>query len=266
MRMLSTSFAVATALALAAPPVNAKPEPAKPAVDPAALAALRKMGEFLRNQPAFAVQSRATTDDVLPSGQKVQYGGTVDLRIRRPDKMRMDIAGDRRTERMYYDGKTFTVFGEKAGFYAAFPAPATLTELKDVLEKRYAIDLPLADLFYWGTEHDGTGAITGATHVGVANVDGFMTDHYAFRQKDVDWELWIEQGGRPVPRKLVITTTTDRTKPQHSMVLNWDLAPKFEDQLFTFVPPANVHQIEFEATRRASANGNGNGNKGGKPQ
>ena len=44
----------------------------------------------------------------------------------------LDIAGDRRNERMYYDGKTFTVFGDKAGFYAAFPAPATLTELKDV--------------------------------------------------------------------------------------------------------------------------------------
>ncbi len=113
------------------------------------------MGEFLRNQQAFAVQSRVTTDDVLPSGQKVQYGGTVDLKIRRPDRMRMDIAGDRRNERMYYDGKTFTVFGENAGFYATFPAPGTLTELKDVLEKRYAIDLPLADLFYWGTEHDG---------------------------------------------------------------------------------------------------------------
>ena len=78
-------------------------------------------------------------------------------------------------------------------------------------EKRYGIDLPLADLFYWGTEHDGTGAITAATHVGVSNVEGFVCDHYAFRQKDVDWELWIEQGGRPLPRKMVITTTSEKS-------------------------------------------------------
>ena len=138
---------------------------------------------------------------MLASGQKVQYGGTVDLKMRRPDRLRMDIAGDRRNERMYYDGKTFTVFGERVGFFATFPAPPTLAELKDVLEKRYAIDLPLADLFYWGTDQDGPAAITAATRVGAANIDGFVCDHYAFRQKDVDWELWIEQGGRPLPRK-----------------------------------------------------------------
>jgi hypothetical protein len=258
--VLSTSFAVATILVVASPAARARPDPPKPAVDPAAITALRNMGAFLRDQQAFSVQARATTDDVMPSGQKIQYAGSVDLRVRRPDRMRIDIAGDRRNERMYYDGKAFTVFSDKAGYFASFPAPPTLAELKDVLEKRYAIDVPLADLFYWGTERDGTAAITAASRVGTANIDGFMTVHYAFRQKDVDWELWIEQGGRPVPRRMVITTIADRSKPQHSMSMNWDLAPKFDDQLFTFTPPANAHQIEFEATRRAG----GNGNKGGR--
>ena len=82
-------------------------------------------------------------------------------------------------------------------------------------------------------------------------------DHYAFRQKDVDWELWIEQGGRPLPRKMVITTTAEPSKPQHSMVMNWDLAPKFEDELFTFVPPATAHQIEFDVDPRANGTGKG---------
>ena len=258
MRALLTSSAIAAALALTpAPLARAKPEPAKPAVDPAAISALQKMGEFLRSQQVFSVQARATTDDVLPTGQKIQYLAAIDMKVRRPDRMRIDVSGDRRNERMYYDGKTFTVFGDKGGYYATFPAPATLAELKDVLEKRYAIDLPLADLFYWGTDRDGTAAITAATRIGAANVDGFMTDHYAFRQKDVDWELWIEQGGRPVPRRFVITTIAERAKPQHALVMNWDLSPKFDDQLFTFVPPPNAHQIEFEATRRNGANKGG---------
>lgn len=238
-------IAMVGALAAAAP-ASAKSAPAKPAVDPAAIAALHKMGEFLRNQQNFSVQARTTTDDVLPSGQKVQYSGTVDLKVRRPDRMRMDIAGDRRNEHIYYDGKTFTILGDRNGFYATFDAPKTLDDLKGVLEKKYAIDLPLADLFYWGTDADKTSAITAATRVGAANVDGFVSDHYAFRQKDVDWEIWIEQGGRPLPRKVVITTTTEPTKPQHSMILNWDLGAKFDDQLFTFVPPANAHQIDFD--------------------
>jgi hypothetical protein len=259
MKMLPTTIALAASLALGTvSPAHAQPKngSAKPAgaISPDAIAALQKMGEFLRNQQAFAVQARMTTDDVIASGQKVQFSGIVDMKVRRPDRMRMDISGDRRNERIYYDGKTFTVFAERLGFFATFPAPSTLAELKDVLEKRYAFDLPLADLFYWGTDRDGRSAIQAATRVGTSNIEGFVCDHYAFRQKDVDWELWIEQGGRPLPRKLVITTTSEKSKPQHGMTLNWDIVPKFTDeQIFTFVPPANAHQIEFETVRPAGA-------------
>jgi len=260
MKTLPTAVGVATIAllaALAAPSSHAASNGAKPAaaISPDAISALQKMGDFLRNQQSFSVQARMTTDDQLASGQKVQFGGTVDLKVRRPDRMRVDITGDRRNERLYYDGKTFTVFGPNTGYYATFAAPGTLAELKDVLEKQYAIDLPLADLFYWGTDRDGRAAIQAATRVGTANVDGFVTDHYAFRQKDVDWELWIEQGARPVPRKLVITTTSEKSRPQHATVLNWDLSPKFEDQLFTFVPSDKAHKIEFETVGRTAKGG-----------
>jgi hypothetical protein len=226
-------------------PAQAKPA-AKPAVDPDAITALHKMGAFLRDQQKFSVRSSVTTDDLLASGQKVQFEGTVELMVRRPDRLRMNVRGDRRDEKIFYDGKTFTIFGERLGYFASFAAPGTLAELKEVTEKRYGIDLPLADLFYWGTEHDGTSEITAATVVGVSTVDGTACDHYAFRQKDVDWELWIEQGAHPLPRKLVITTTSEKSRPQHGMVLTWDLSPQLADDLFTFTPPAEAHRIEFE--------------------
>ena len=82
-----------------------------------------------------------------------------------------------------------------------------------------------------------------------------MTEHYAFRQKDVDWELWIEQGARPVPRKLVITTTSEKSRPQHATVMNWDLSPKFEDQLFTFVPPDEGTQDRVRHVGRTAKGG-----------
>ncbi len=217
------------------------------AVDtPDAIAALRKMGAFLRNLQAFAVKSQMTTDDVLASGQKVQYGSVVTMKVRRPDHMRIDIDGDRRNEKMFYDGKTFTVLGARAGLFAQFDAPPTLGELKTVLEKRYGIDLPLADLFYWGTDQDGTAAIKSATLVGTSMVGGVSCDHYAIHQTDLDWEIWIEQGGRTLPRKLVLTTTTERSQPQHIMVLDWDITPKLTDEAFFFAAPASAHRIEFE--------------------
>jgi hypothetical protein len=219
----------------------------KPAVDtPDVIAALQKMGTQLRNLQAFAVKAQTTTDDALASGQKIQYSSVVNLKVRRPDRLRVDVAGDRRNERMYYDGKTFTAFSERQGYYAQFDAPPTLNELKPVLEKRYGIDMPLADLFYWGTEQDATSAIKSGTLVGTSVVNGVSCDHYAIHQADIDWEIWIEQGAHPLPRKMVITTTTERVLPQHTMVLDWDLSPRLTDDLFTFSPSPNAHRIAFE--------------------
>jgi hypothetical protein len=174
------------------------------------------------------------------------------MMVRRPDRLRADIRGDRRDEHLYYDGKTFTVYGERVGYFASFAAPPTLADLKTEAEKR-GIDLPLADLFYWGTEQDGTKEITAATKVGVSTVEGTACDHYAFRQKDVDWEIWIQQGPQPLPRKLVITTTGDKSRPQHSAVMTWDLSPQLGDELFTFVPPPEAHKIDFENVTAARA-------------
>src|SRR5580704_3136927 len=86
---------------------EAKPASAKSAVDPDAISALQKMGAFLRDQQKFSVRASVTTDDLLASGQKVQFGGTVELLVRRPDRLRMNVRGDRRDEHIYYDGKTF---------------------------------------------------------------------------------------------------------------------------------------------------------------
>ena len=60
---------------------------------------------------------------------------------------------------------------------------------------------------------------------------------------DVDWQLWIERSETPVPRKLVITTTTEKAQPQYVAKLTWNLTPQLDDTLFTFVPPADAHKI-----------------------
>jgi hypothetical protein len=63
----------------------------------------------------------------------------------------------------------------------------------------------------------------------------------------VDWQIWIERGERPVPRKLVVTSTDQKTQPQHQVVMRWDLAPHLDERTFTFVPPQDAHRIEFAA-------------------
>ena len=109
--------------------------------------------------------------------------------------------------------------------------------------------MPLADLFAWGTDRSPAANLKGAINLGPSMVKGVKCDHYAFHQADVDWELWIEQGPQPLPRKMVITTTTEKTQPQHVAVLTWDLSPRLDESMFTFTPPATAHRIDFDVAR-----------------
>ncbi len=120
---------------------------------------------------------------------------------------------------MYFDdGKTFSVWARRMNYYATIPAPPTLRELADNLADKYDVELPVADLFYWG-ERRNTDDIKGAIDLGASQIEGVSTEHYAFRQDGADWQVWIQQGDYPLPRKLVITTTTDPSRPKYTSVL-----------------------------------------------
>jgi hypothetical protein len=234
----------------AAPTVPAAPvatvPTARPAINSSAMSALERMSTYLRSLQELEVQSETTTDDILASGQKVQYGGKAKLRIQRPDRMAAEVVTDRKNEQMYYDGTTFTVYQPKVAYYASFAAPPDLRGLVDVLEKRYGIDLPLADLFRWGTDTGQVAAIQRATYLGKSEVKGKRCSHYAFHQADIDWEVWIQDGDQPVPLKLAITTLGERTQPQHVDVMTWNLDPKPDPLAFTFTPPPNAQRISFD--------------------
>jgi len=224
-------------------------ETPQPRIDPQAVSALERMGNFLRSQRAMVVNAETATDEVLDSGQKIQRNGVAVLKVSRPDRLRAEVNSDRTNEQLFYDGKTFTIYQPQLGYYGSFDAPPTLAQLVDVAEQRYGIDMPLADLFTWGTERSQVAALKGAINVGPSMVKGVQCDHYAFHQADVDWQVWIQQGPQPLPRKMVITTTTEKSRPQHSAVLSWDLAPRLDESMFTFTPPATAHRIDFDVAR-----------------
>jgi len=214
-----------------------------PAIDPNAIGALKKMGAFLREQQNFSVRMKSETDLVLETGQKVRTTAEGDLRVRRPDHVRADVMSPTKQRQYFYDGKTFTIFSPQTGFYSVVAAPPTILGLADQLEDRYGLELPLVDLFRWGTDEAGFQSITSATFVGIAKIDGVDTEQYAFRQPGVDWQIWIERGDHPVPRKLLLTTTDDEAQPEHSVEMTWNLGAKAENAVFAFVPPKDSAKI-----------------------
>lgn len=217
-----------------------------PPVDPQAIAALEKMGAYLRTLKSFEIDATTATDEVLDNGLKVQLDGAAKLIVRRPDRMRVTITSDRKHREYYYDGKSVTLYGPRVKYYTTVAAPPTVGETVQLLAQKYGIELPLADLFLWGTDKAHPEDIKQAINVGPATIAGTLTDQYAFRQEGVDWQVWIKQGATPVPVKLVVTTTSETAQPEHITVLRWNFAPKINEKMFAFVPPVGALKIAIQ--------------------
>jgi hypothetical protein len=117
--------------------------------------------------------------------------------------------------------------------------------------ERYQIEMPLADLFLWGTPKDGLDDVTSALLVGPARIGGVAADHFALRQPGVDWQVWVERGARALPLKLVITTTDEAAQPQYAATLKWDLKASPPMSAFTYSPSKGVHRIELKPVAAA---------------
>ena len=213
------------------------------AVDPAAIAALEKMGNYLRTIKVFRVRSKVTRDRVLDDGLLVQQDSKVDMLAQLPSQLWIDATSAAKDRMFFYDGKTFTIYAKRMRYYASVPAPDTARKLVEALDEKYDLELPLADLFFWGSDKADTADIVAAADAGPADVEGTTCQQYAFRQAGVDWQIWIKLGAYPLPMKMVITTTDDEARPQYSAVYDWDLAPSFNEAAFTFVPPEGAQKI-----------------------
>lgn len=239
----------------ATPPTATKATAAKSAatLDPDAAAALDRMGAYLRALKTFEVTSDNTMEEVLGNGQKLQFLNRVRYIVDGPDKLYSEIRSDRRDIRLFYDGKALTVENRGTGFYAVAPMTGTISDLLLKADEQYGIEFPLQDLFRWGSTTSSSPKPKEGFKVGPARIGAFTTDHYAFRQDGVDFQIWIEQGDKPLPRKLAITTLTDPAQPQYVAYFNWNPDPKAGPERFTFVPGKNAAKIPFAMPVAAAA-------------
>jgi hypothetical protein len=215
-------------------------------IDPDAMEALNKMGIYLRSLKAFQVDSEVTKDDVLDDGEIITDNRTNTLLYVSPNLLRAELKSDDNDILLFYNGKNFTVYGKLVNYYATVPAPDTAAQLVDKVYNDYGIEIPLVDLFKWGTDESAIRKITSAFDVGPSTVQGITCEHYAFRQEGLDWQIWIQLGDYPLPRKFVIRTVTDDARPAHTSNLVWNLAPSYNEAAFTFDPPAGALRIALK--------------------
>ena len=113
---------------------------------------------------------------------------------------------------------------------------------------------PAGDLITIDAYDRLTADATSGFVVGKSVVDGVRCDHLAFRSGAVDWQIWIEDGDKPLPRKYVITSLDIPQAPQFAQVMsNWSTDTAFKAEHFEFTPPSGSRAIRFLPVGAAGA-------------
>ena len=242
---LPLAFPLALAQTPPPPPAAATAAPAANLVDAASIQALKDMGAHLQSLKRFRVTTELTGERVLADGQKLSHSATANLDVERPNKLRAVMDSARSHRELFYDGKTVTLYQPAQKYYSTVEFSDNLGKLVDALEQRYNVQLPLQDLFLWGTPAAPLDKIESAMNAGQDYIDEDLCDHYAFRQGKIDWQIWITADGKPLPRKLVITNRSDEARPQSVSMIDWNLKPGFKDAVFKFTPPNGAKKIDI---------------------
>jgi hypothetical protein len=215
-------------------------------LDPVTIQRLQASMSYLGGLQQFGLVTETSIEVVLESGQKLQFDNAVDVQVKRPDKLLAVRKGELVDQKFYYDGKSLTLQNPDSGVYATVDAPPTLEAMLDFARQSLDIVAPAGDFIYSNAFDILMDGVHTAFPVGPAEVSGVLCDHLAFRADHVDWQIWIEQGARPLPRKLVLTSPDVLNAPQFTVLIReWNLQPNLTDEMFRFTPPDDAVAIGF---------------------
>lgn len=215
--------------------------------------ALIDMGKSLLSQQfTFKVQTIRIYPG--PEGETLHIVHTIDVKVRRPDRMQASVNGDDNPVKLFYDGTSLYLTNVAANKYAVVPVPNTIQKMLETAMGKLHIDFPLADFL---TDAPNKAFLTGVTSgkvINTVNIDGTPCKHLYFEQPPgITLELWVEDNERALPRRLIVTYTDLPESPSFiAMFSDWNLSPNLTDADFQFTPPAGATKIELPTAAAAS--------------
>ena len=206
---------------------------------------LQVMCDLLKSQQEFSFSAEVTEEQVYPNGQTISLTRIVEVAVKRPDKLYARIVGDGRDRVFVYDGKTVTVADLDRDVYATVETPPTIDATLDMLATKYGLAAPLSDLLHSDPCAVMLEDVRTGDFVGRHLAAGKVTDHLAFSQKEADWQIWVEDGPKPLPRKFVLNDKEVMGWPQFAATFTaWNLNPHLSAKLFVFTPEPDARRID----------------------
>jgi len=217
-------------------------------IDPVALYALGETCSRLGAAEQITCHVEATIDRVDAAGLKTQVSRSMDVALRRPDRLAMHSIGTEGRRGFRYDGQSATLYNEDVKFFSTVTAASTLDGTLDLLREEYGFTFPMTDLIRSDPRAVLLEGVTEGRYLGVDSVDGVTCHHMAFRQPDADWQIWIEDSIWFYPRKLLVTYKNEEGSPQHTALFSeWDYGASLTDAMFRFEAPPEAVEVRWKA-------------------
>ena len=215
-------------------------------VDPQADQVLKAMSNLLGKTKSFSFRAVGYMDEVAETGQLVQISRESDVSVTRPSKLFVETEGDDVSRSAWYDRGKLTVLDKEQNEYTVIGVPKTIEAMLDFIIDEYGLTLPLADLLFSNPYKTLTSNVQLGSYIGLGQVGDHSCHHLLFEQELIDWQIWIDAGQSPVPRKFVITYKQEPGQPGYSVTMEkWDFKPTFANDLFEPDPPDDATEVQM---------------------
>ena len=238
----TTSFAIGAALLMAATSLARADDPAK---------ILKSMTDYLGSQKTLSASFDSDIEIITPELQKIQFASSGQLKLSRPDKLRVRRTGGYADVELVYDGKTVSLYGNDSKAYMQAEMAGTVDQMIGEMQSRSGLGMPGTDLLLSNAFDELMSTAIEGKHIGQGVVDGVECEHLAFRTPDTDWQIWIETGAKPVPRKYVITSKTVAGAPQYTLRTRDWKTDAFADDTFVFKAPEGATKVDINSVAMA---------------
>ena len=209
---------------------------------------LKAMTDYAAAQKSISATFDSDIEVITPELQKIQLTSSGQLKLSRPDKLRVRRTGGYADVELVFDGKTVSLYGNNAKAYVQADMAGTIDQLIDGIQAKTGGAMPGTDLLLSNSYDVLTSDVIEGHHIGQGVVDGVECEHLAFRGHDTDWQIWIQTGAQPIPRKYVITSKTLAGAPQYTLrIKEWKTDPITDADAFAFKAPDGATKVGLDS-------------------
>jgi peroxiredoxin len=214
---------------------------------------LRKMTDYLSALPAFACRLQATLDIKPAHEEPMQQVTKMTARLQRPNRLALIVDDGKMGITIVSDGKQLIQYLPVLKRYTVGEAPASYAQMTDVgVSLKPTILGGQGSLIPAGGDDYFKRLVAGvesSQYIGREKSGDAMCHHLRFVEKRFSWDIWIDDGKRPVPEKILVDLSKQFADEKAAVTYtiafsDWNVAPKFTAADFTFKPPAGAEEAD----------------------